>query len=96
MKLRQFYVYILSSVKNGTLYIGVTSNLINRTNQHQSKAADSFTKKYKVDRLVYFEIHDTIESSIAREKSMKAWKRDWKIKLIEKENAAWRDLSLDL
>ncbi|MFO0970920.1 MAG: GIY-YIG nuclease family protein [Candidatus Saccharimonadales bacterium] len=95
MKLRQYYVYILASSKNGTLYIGVTRDIVRRTSQHQSKESDGFTKKYNVSRLVYFESHDNIESAITSEKNMKAWKRDWKIKLIEKENAGWRDLSLD-
>jgi len=95
MNIRQYYLYILESGKNGTLYIGVTNDLVRRTDQHKQQQTDSFAKKYNVNNLVYFEAHDNIESAITREKYMKAWKRNWKIKLIEKENAAWRDLSED-
>ena len=96
MRLKQYYVYILASAKNGTLYIGVTNNLLRRINQHQSKETEGFTKKYKVNKLVYFEVHDTAESAITREKNMKAWKRNWKVELIEEDNAGWSDLSLEL
>ncbi len=95
MKLRQFYVYILASSKNGTLYIGVTSDLHKRTYEHKTGEIDGFTKEYGVNNLVYFELHDTAESAITREKNMKAWKREWKIRLIEESNPGWRDRSED-
>ncbi len=89
-------IYILASKKNGTLYIGVTSDLIKRIWQHKNDLVDGFTKKYAVHDLVYFEIHESMESAIMREKSIKAWKRAWKIELIEKSNLIWRDLYYDL
>lgn len=95
MKLRQYYVYILASAKNGTLYIGVTNDIVRRTDQHKQSGPGSFTNKYNVHTLVYFEAHDSIESAIIREKNMKAWKRAWKVNLIEMENPAWRDLASD-
>jgi putative endonuclease len=85
-------VYILASKVNGTLYIGVTSNLPQRIWQHKNHLADGFTKKYDVTRLVYFEQHVTMESAIIREKQLKRWKRDWKIELIESKNPEWIDL----
>jgi putative endonuclease len=85
-------VYILASKMNGTLYIGVTSNLPQRIWQHKNHLADGFTKKYDVTRLVFFEQHLTMESAIAREKQLKRWKRDWKIELIESKNPEWIDL----
>lgn len=87
-----YFVYILASQKNGTLYTGVTSDLIKRVHQHKSGAADGFTKKYSVHQLVYFEPIEDINSAIMREKRIKSWKRQWKIELIEKENPNWRDL----
>jgi putative endonuclease len=92
MKARCFYVYILASQIGGTLYIGVTSDLIRRVAEHKSKAAESFTKRYDVERLVYFEIFEDIENAIRREKRLKKWTRAWKISLIEKENPNWNDL----
>jgi len=86
------YVYILASACKGTTYIGVTGNLLNRVHQHKTKVAKGFTEEYNVDRLVYFEIFHDINAAIAREKQLKGWNRDWKIKLIEKENPCWRDL----
>jgi putative endonuclease len=86
------YVYILASRPRGTLYIGVTSDLIRRVHEHRSKAVPGFTKKYGVHRLVYFETFGDIESAILREKQMKEWKRAWKIKLLEAENPFWEDL----
>ncbi|NOX28304.1 MAG: GIY-YIG nuclease family protein [Gammaproteobacteria bacterium] len=86
------HVYILASKKNGTLYIGVTSNLVQRIWQHKNNQSPGFTKKYQVHTLVYYEAHEIIESAITREKQMKKWKREWKIKLIEKENPKWNDL----
>ncbi len=93
---KKFYVYILCSDKLGTLYIGLTSNLQKRIWEHKSKAIEGFTKKYNVHKLVYFEEYDNFEAAVKREKNMKAWKRDWKIKLIDQHNPDWSDLSLSL
>ncbi|MCK4892045.1 MAG: GIY-YIG nuclease family protein [Candidatus Pacebacteria bacterium] len=93
MKTQKFYyIYITASKRNGTLYVGVTSNLKKRIYEHKESIVDGFTKKYKVDRLVYFETTNDISSAILREKQVKKWKREWKIKLIEKENPCWIDL----
>ena len=92
----QSYVYILASNKNGTLYIGVTDNLIKRVYEHKNDLAEGFTKKYRVHSLVYYEIAEDITSAIKREKQMKEWKRKWKIELIEKNNFQWKDLYEDL
>ncbi len=89
---KQPYLYILASKMNGTLYIGVTSNLIQRIWQHKNNQVEGFTKKYNVHTLVYYEQHEMMESAIIREKQMKKWKRDWKIQLIEKDNPLWDDL----
>ena len=94
--MKQYYVYILSSSKNGTLYIGVTSDLIKRVYEHQQGFISSFTKRYKVHKLVYFETTPDINSAIAREKQLKKWKRQWKIELIERHNPNWNDLYPDL
>ena len=85
-------VYILASERNGTLYIGVTSDLIKRVWQHKESLADGFTKKYGVKILVWYEQHETMESAIAKEKAMKKWLRKWKLATIEKTNPDWRDL----
>jgi putative endonuclease len=85
-------VYILASERNGTLYIGVTSDLVKRVWQHKNDFVEGFTKQYGVHRLVWYEVHETMESAIAREKSLKAWKRAWKLEMIEKENPQWIDL----
>jgi putative endonuclease len=87
-----FFVYILASGENGTLYIGVTSDLPKRVYEHKNKIFEGFTKKYNVDRLVYFEKHESAESAISREKNLKAWKRSWKLDLIYKFNPHWEDL----
>ncbi|MEJ2124800.1 MAG: GIY-YIG nuclease family protein [Alphaproteobacteria bacterium] len=92
MKKRGGYVYLLSSGLGGTLYIGVTSDLVARVWEHKSGVVEGFTKKYKVHRLVYYEVHDEIESAISREKQLKKWKRNWKIRLIEESNPNWTDL----
>ena len=92
----QYFVYILASRRNGTLYIGVTSDLIKRVYEHKSDLVDEFTKRYAVHDLVYFETVDDIDSAIAREKQIKRWNRVWKVRLIEKLNPHWRDLYLDL
>jgi len=88
----QYFVYMLASKRNGTLYIGVTNNLLERVRQHKNDLVEGFTKKYAVHNLVYYEAYEDIYSAIAREKQMKKWKRDWKIKLIEKSNPNWEDL----
>lgn len=87
-----YYVYILASQRNGTLYIGVTSNLTQRIYQHKIGKINGFTKKYKVNILVYYETVEDINSAIQREKRLKAWRRQWKIDLIEKNNSSWKDL----
>ena len=85
-------VYILASQRNGTLYIGVTSDLVQRIWQHKQGQVEGFTKKYNVHLLVYYEYHEDMDSAIRREKQMKEWKRDWKLQLIEKHNPDWSDL----
>lgn len=87
-----FYVYILASKQNGTLYIGVTSDLIKRVWEHKKKLMDGFTTRYDVSKLVYFEQTNDVDSAIRREKKLKAWKREWKLELIEKDNPGWEDL----
>jgi putative endonuclease len=94
--MKNYYVYILSSHKNGTLYIGVTSNLIKRIQEHKAKLVKGFTEKYNVHTLVYYEQTNDVNSALAREKSLKKWNRDWKIQLIEKENPNWNDLYFDI
>ena len=94
--MKQPTVYILASQRNGTLYTGVTSDLVKRVHEHRGNAVPGFTRDYGVKRLVWFEIHETIESGIVREKRIKKWNRAWKLELIEKSNPAWRDLALDL
>ena len=89
---KQPAVYILAGKRNGTLYIGVTSDLIKRTWEHKNDSVEGFTKKYRVHRLVYDEWHEDMESAIRREKQMKKWNRGWKLELIEKQNPDWRDL----
>ena len=85
-------VYLLASRRNGTLYVGVTSNLVKRVWEHKNNVVKGFTQKYSVHTLVWFELHATMESAIRREKAIKEWKRNWKLKLIEQQNPAWRDL----
>ena len=92
----QYFVYILASKKNGTLYIGVTSDLVKRIHEHKNDLVEGFTKQYTVHDLVYFETTEAVESAIAREKQLKKWNRAWKIRLIEKSNPDWRDLYSDL
>ena len=94
--MKNFYVYILTNKRNGTLYIGVTSNLINRMCQHKMKQIEGFTKKYNINKLVYYEQGNDSYNSILREKQLKRWKRQWKIELIEKENPNWKDLYYDI
>ncbi len=90
--MKQPCVYILASSRNGTLYVGVTSNLAQRIWQHKNNLTEGFTKKYGVHLLVWFEPHETMESAIAREKALKEWQRAWKIRLIEENNPQWGDL----
>ena len=92
-----YYVYILANKRNGTLYIGVTNDLFNRSFQHKLKQdPNSFTAKYKIDKLVYYEEYQYVQDAILREKQLKKWNRQWKVRLIEKENPTWRDLFLDM
>jgi putative endonuclease len=89
---KQPCVYLLASGRNGTLYVGVTSNLIKRVWEHKNHVVEGFTKKYQVTRLVWYETHETMESAIQREKAIKEWQRAWKLKLIEQFNPDWTDL----
>jgi putative endonuclease len=89
---KQPCVYILASKRNGTLYVGVTSDLVKRSWEHRTKAVEGFTKKYDVHALVYFEMHENMISAITREKQLKKWQRAWKLRLIEERNPEWRDL----
>jgi putative endonuclease len=89
-------VYLLASERNGTLYVGVTSNLVQRVWQHKNDLMEGFMKRYRVHMLVWYEICGSMEAAIAREKAMKEWKRRWKIELIETSNPEWRDLYEDI
>lgn len=93
---RQPCVYLLASRRNGTLYIGVTSRPFARIHEHRSDAVDGFTRRYRVHTLVWYELHPDMPSAIAREKALKAWRRAWKLALIERTNPQWRDLYPDL
>jgi putative endonuclease len=90
------YVYIMASSMYGTLYTGVTSNLVRRVWQHREGVVDGFTREYKVKLLVWFELHSDIYAAITREKQIKQWRRSWKIELIQKTNPLWRDLFPDI
>ena len=94
--MKQPCVYILASERNGTLYTGVTSDLVKRVWEHKSDLVDGFTKRYSVHTLVWFEVHIEMQAAIAREKAIKNWKRRWKLRLIESTNPDWRDLYPDL
>ena len=89
---KQPAVYVLASKRNGTLYIGVTSDLTKRVWEHKNDLVEGFTKRYSVHRLIWYELHNSMESAIKREKSMKEWKRAWKLELIESVNPDWEDL----
>ena len=91
-----FFVYILASRRNGTLYIGMTDNLVGRVWQHQAESVPGFTKTYGVKALVWFEVHETREAALLRERQLKKWNRAWKLELIERGNPDWRDLASDL
>ncbi|MDA8091468.1 MAG: GIY-YIG nuclease family protein [Nitrospiraceae bacterium] len=90
------YLYILASGRNGTLYIGSTSNLVKRIEEHRQKLVDGFTKRYDIAKLVYFEIFEDIKDAIVRERHLKKWERKWKTKLIQSANPYWRDLYEDI
>ena len=89
---QQYYVYLLTSGLGGTLYTGVTNNLVRRVHEHRQGAVSGFTSKYDVHRLVYFDIFESVEAAIQREKQIKKWKRAWKVRLIEERNPNWNDL----
>jgi putative endonuclease len=89
---KSYFVYILASKLNGTLYTGVTSNLVARVWQHKNNVVEGFTQKYNVHSLVYFEEHSSPNDAIVREKQIKKWKRCWKVRLIEEQNPEWKDL----
>ena len=88
----QSYIYILASDQNGTLYIGVTANLIQRIYQHKNDLVKGFSNKYQVHKLVYYKVSESIESAFMREKQLKRWKREWKLRLIEGQYPTWKDL----
>ena len=91
--MKQYCVYITINIDNSTLYVGVTGNLPKRIYEHKNKLVDSFTKAYNVDKLIYFELTENVESALRREKQLKNWHRDWKINLINSVNPKWKDLS---
>ncbi len=93
---KSFYVYILASERNGTLYLGVSSDLVKRIWEHREGLFEGFTKKYGIKHLVWFEVHAEAMSAITREKQLKKWNRDWKINMIQQENPDWRDLYEDI
>ncbi|MDP2953675.1 MAG: GIY-YIG nuclease family protein [Chloroflexota bacterium] len=89
---KQYFVYVLASKRNGTLYIGITSDLTKRLYEHRNNLVDGFTKRYNIHTLVYYEITGDVNSALLRERQLKKWRRKWKIALIEKSNPQWRDL----
>ena len=93
--IHQYYLYILTNKTCGTLYIDVTNDLERRMFEHKNKLIEEFTKKYGLNKLLYFESYQYLDDAIKREKNMKKWKRQWKIDLLEKENTNWKDLSKD-
>ena len=96
LRMRDFYVYILASRRNGTLYTGVTSDILRRVSEHREKIIKGFTSRYGVKYLVWYEVHTTARNAIQREKNIKHWSRAWKLALIEKTNPSWRDLFEEL
>jgi putative endonuclease len=96
MKSDYFYVYILASKRNGTFYVGFSSNLIKRVWEHKNNFVEGFTKKYRVHTLVYYELFEDKDEAIKREKQLKHWDRKWKMELIERSNPTWRDLFNDI
>ena len=93
--MKTYYVYILANKRNETLYIGITNDLAKRISEHKSGMMEGFTKKYSIDKLVYYESTTDVNEAITREKRLKKWKRQWKIDLIENSNQDWQDLSVD-
>ena len=93
--MKTYYVYILANKRNRTLYIGITNDLVRRISEHKSGMMEGFTKKYSIDKLVYYESTTDVNEAITREKRLKKWKRQWKIDLIENSNQDWQDLSVD-
>ena len=91
----QYYLYLLTNKKSGTLYIGVTNDLERRLFEHKKKLIEGFTKRYNLNKLIYFETYQFVNDAIKRERNMKKWKRQWKIDLIERDNPNWKDLSKD-
>jgi putative endonuclease len=91
--MKKYYVYILASKRNGTLYIGVTNDLARRVSEHKSDIIEGFTKKYRVHTLVYYEEYSAVNAALEREKQLKKWNRKWKLELIEQVNPEWKDLS---
>ncbi len=91
-EIKTYWIYIQASGPRGVLYVGMTSDLAGRAFEHRQRVMEGFTKKYWVDRLVYFEAHDDAATAAKRERAMKRWRRDWKIELVEKGNPTWRDL----
>ena len=89
---KKYYVYILASKRNGTLYTGVTNDLVRRVGEHKAGTNEGFTKRYKVDKLVYFESTNDVRDAIKREKQIKKWLRKWKVELVESKNPEWKDL----
>ena len=94
--MRQWYVYMLASKINGTLYVGITNNLARRLDEHRQTSSSSFTSRYHVDLLVYYEVFDSPDEAIWREKNLKSWNRLWKLQLINKVNPEWKDYSKEL
>ena len=94
--MRDYYVYILASKRNGTLYIGITNDLVRRVYEHKHDLINGFTQKYSVHMLVYFKQYKNVESAIRREKQLKFWHRKWKLRLIEETNPEWQDLYTDI
>jgi putative endonuclease len=90
--MQEYYVYILASRRNGTLYVGMTEDIAKRVVRHKGRQANEFTAKYDVLKLIYYETHKSLEEAVKREKQIKKWRRQWKIKLIEKRNPGWDDL----
>ncbi len=91
-----YFVYLLASRRYGTLYLGVTNDLSRRVGEHRAKAIPGFSRRYGVDRLVWYEVYERVDEAIAREKDIKKWRRAWKVRLIEDMNPDWRDLSVEL
>ncbi|MBI2336894.1 MAG: GIY-YIG nuclease family protein [Deltaproteobacteria bacterium] len=94
--MKQYFVYIMASQRNGTLYIGVTSDIVKRVYEHKNNLIKGFTEKYKVHQLVYVEETNDVSAAITREKQLKKWKRNWKLRLIEELNPTWKDLYEEL